>query len=437
MIETKYLIIGNSAGGIGAVEAIREVDGAGKVTVISDEPYPAYSRPLISKYLAGSATFDSIMYRPADFYEKNDVKIMLGRRVNALEVSSHLAEVEGGEDIRWEKALIAVGGRPVMPKVRGLKKKGISCFVTFDDARRIGELLDGGYKAVVIGGGLIGISAAEALTRRGVKVTVVEMKDRVLNTILDETGSRLVEEVMRKAGVEILCGRTVVQVVGRTAKSSQVGGVVLDNGMQIPCDLVVIAIGVVPRIELAEKTPIKLNRGILVDRYMATSVPDVYACGDAAEAYDFVYGTNRVVPIWPTAYIGGRVAGYNMAGRKTEYDGGTSMNALSYFGTPVISAGVVAVLEGQGLESISGLNGISYRKVVLKNNRIVGMVFVNDVDRAGIIFGLMKDSVDVSTFKDRLVAGDFSLVSLPNTLRAERRNMPGWNLYHPVSVLRD
>lgn len=431
MIETKYLIIGNSAGGIGAAEAIREVDRVGRVTIVSDEPYPVYSRPLISKYLAGKTAFESIMYRDADFYNKNDITVLLGRRINVLGISRHRAELEDGEDIRWEKALIAVGGRPIVPRVRGLKKKGVSSFVTLDDAKRIGGLIDSRQRAVVIGGGLIGISATEALSKRGIKVTVVEMKDRVLNTILDETGSRLVDDVIRRAGVEVICGRTVAQIVGQPTKSNQVGGVILDNGVQLPCDLVVVAIGVVPRLELATGTSLEIGRGILVDRHMATSVPDVYACGDVAEAYDFVYGANRVVPVWPTAYIGGRVAGYNMAGRKMEYDGGTSMNSLSYFGVSVISAGLVAP-EGQGYEALSRLNGARYRKLVLKDNRIVGMVFVNDIERAGIVFGLMKDAVDVSTFKEALAGEDFSLVSLPASLRAARRGMPGWNLFRPA-----
>lgn len=434
MIETKYLIIGNSAGGIGAAEAIREVDHVGKVTVVSDEPYPAYSRPLISKYLAGKVPFESIMYRTADFYDKNDITVLLGRRVNVLGISRRRAELEDGEDIRWEKALVAVGGKPIIPKVRGLKKNGVSSFITLDDAKRIERLIDGRQRAVVIGGGLIGISATEALSKRGIKVAVVEMKDRILNTILDETGSRLVDDVLRKAGVEILCGRTVAQVVGQPTKSSQVGGVILDNGVQLPCELVVVAIGVVPRVELATGTSIEVNRGILVDRYMATSVPDVYACGDVAEAYDFTYGTNRVVPIWPTAYIGGRVAGYNMVGRKTEYDGGTAMNSLSYFGVPVISAGLVVASGGQGYEILSKLNGTRYRKLVLKDNRIVGMVFVNEIERAGVVFGLMKDAVDVSAFKGALAGEDFSLVSLPASLRAERREMSGWNFFRPAAV---
>ncbi len=432
MIETKYLIIGNSAGGIGAAEAIREVDRVGRVTIVSDEPYPVYSRPLISKYLAGKTTFESIMYRTADFYDKNDITVLLGRRINVLGISRHRAEMEDGEDIRWEKALIAVGGKPIVPRVRGLKKKGVSSFVTFDDAKRIEGLIDSKQRAVVIGGGLIGISATEALSKRGIKVTVVEMKDRVLNTILDETGSRLVDDVIRKAGVEVFCGRTVAQVVGQPTKSNQVGAVILDSGVQLPCDLVVVAIGVVPRLELATGTSIEVNRGVLVDRHMATSVPDVYACGDVAEAYDFVYGANRVVPVWPTAYIGGRVAGYNMAGRKMEYDGGTAMNSLSYFGVPVISAGLVAAPEGQGYEVLSRLNGARYRKLVLKDNRIVGMVFVNDIERAGIVFGLMKDAVDISAFKEAFADDDFSLASLPASLRAGRRETPGWSLFRPA-----
>jgi NAD(P)H-nitrite reductase large subunit len=160
---------------------------------------------------------------------------------------------------------------------------------------------------------------------------------------------------------------------------------------------------------------------------MATNCPGVYSCGDVAEAYDFIYGTNRLIPIWPNAYIGGRVAGYNMAGIKKEYPGGTAMNALKYFGLPIIAAGMVNLpdsKDGQDYEVLTRRDNNSYQKVVLKDGVIVGMVFVNSIEKAGIVFGLMKDRIDVRHFKESLVSDSFGLVSFPPELWQKRLELP-------------
>lgn len=415
-LKTRCLIIGNSAGGIGAAEAIREVDREGQITIVSDEPYPTYSRPLISKYLARERTLETMLFRPADFYSRNNITSILGKKVKGLGLSDRTAELENGEYISWEKLLIASGGVPIVPKMEGAGKRGIFTFTTLDDAKAIDEFIENAHDAVVIGGGLIGISVTEALKKRGVKVTVVEMKDRILNTILDEQASSIAEEALKKAGIRIITGRTVAEITGKEL----VRGVVLDNGEDMPCSLVVVAIGVSPRIELARGTEIKVNRGIPVDKHMATNYPDVYSCGDATEAYDFVYGANRLTPIWPNAYIGGRVAGYNMAGVKAEYPGGTAMNSLNYFGLDIASAGIASPPEGDACECISKQKDSVYQRVVLRDDQIVGMVCVGAIEKAGILFSLMRDRVKVSSFKKMLLSDNFGLISLPRELWQKR-----------------
>ena len=430
MVRSKYLIIGNSAGGIGAAEAIREVDRTGSITIISDEPYPAYSRPLISEYLSRERSLDRMLFRPAEFYSQNDITQLLGKKVKSLRPESHTVELDNGDKIAWEKLLLAPGGVPIFPEIDGIGKRGVFNFITLDDAKAIDEFLDSARKAVVIGGGLIGISVTEALVKRGIKVTIIELKDRILNTILDEQASLLAEETLEQSGVSIVTGRTVAEIKGEEL----VRGVVLDDGERIPCDLVVVAIGVSPRTELVRDTEIKVNRGIVVDRLMATSYPDVYACGDAAEAHDFVYGTNRLTPIWPNAYIGGRIAGFNMAGIQTEYPGGTAMNSLNYFGLDIASAGMVTPSDEDGCEVLTRQDNDVYQKVILKDNLVVGMVFVSDIEKSGIVFGLMRDQVNVDSFKQALLADDFGLVSLPPELWRERLEATPTELGHRVAT---
>jgi len=414
MINTRYLIIGNSAGGIGAAEAIREVDKAGSLLVISDEPYPTYSRPMISEHLARGCPLEKMLYRPGDFYQRLDIQTLLGRKATRLDTAKHIAELDDGEQVTWEKLLLATGGLPIIPQIEGTRRRGVFSFTTLDDARAISEFLKGKDRAVVIGGGLIGVSAAEALVGRGVKVTIVEMKERILNVMLDEETSEMEALALKEAGVDIITGHTVAKVNGASA-SDAVSSVTLDDGRQLDCNLVVVAIGVRPRTELASATKIRVNRGIIVDRHMATSEPDVYACGDVAEAYDFIYNENRLIPIWPNAYLGGRVAGLNMAGVPTDYPGGTAMNALKYFGVEIASAGMVTP-DDDSCQVVSRRYGDNYRKVILKGGLVSGMVFAGDTEKAGIVFSLMRDKVPADGFKEALVAEDFSLAALPEEI---------------------
>jgi len=419
MLTTKYLLIGNSAGGIAAAEAIREADSAGSVTIVTDEPYPAYSRPLISKYLSQERELDTMLFRPADFYAANNIQLLAGKKAIELDLKEHKLGLENGERISWQRLLIASGGTPIVPEINGLDNRGVFSFTTLDDAKAIDEFLTYGSSAVVIGGGLIGISVTETLVKRGISVSVVEMKDRILNTILDETGSAIATEAVKKAGVRSIVNQTVAEIKGENL----VSGVTLDNEESIPCSLVVVAIGVVPRVDLVQGAGIEVNRGIVVDRTMATSYPDVYACGDAVEAYDFTLDTNRAIPIWPSAYIGGRVAGFNMAGVSKEYGGGTALNSLTYFGLNIVSAGIV-VPPDDGYEALSVANGEIYKKLLLKDDVIVGMICVGDIDKAGILYSLMREKTDVGEFKYKLLEDDFGLVSLPQELWQERLGAP-------------
>ena len=196
-----------------------------------------------------------------------------------------------------------------------------------------------------------------------------------------------------------------------------VGGILLTNDEKINCEIVVIAIGVIPRTEIVKGTTLEINRGIVVDEFMKTNISDIYACGDVAEAYDFILGRNRVLPLWPIANLSGRVAGYNMAGKKLQYLGGTAMSALNYFGLPIISIGIVN--PNEELESLTYHDSEKniYKKIIFKNNTIVGMIFVNEIERAGTIFYLLHQNVDVKDFKNLLVSENFNLAVLPLQLR--------------------
>ncbi len=417
--KIKYLIIGNSAGGIGAVEAIREADKTGTITVVSDEPFPVYSRPLISDFLAGKRTIDQLNYRAIDFYEQNDIKTIFGNRVTELNLDDNIVLLESGQKLAWDKLLLATGGTPIVPPMEGREAGGVFTFTTLADAIAIDDYIrqKPDANAVVIGGGLIGVSVTESLLKRRVKVTIIEMKERILNVILDNKTSYMEHKAVKDCGADIITGHTVSKINSNT--HGEVYGVTLDNGDVISCGMVIIAIGVRPRLELVNNTDIKVNRGIAVDKHMQTSVPGIYACGDVAEAFDFIYGENRLTPVWPNAYLGGRTAGLNMAGKATDYPGGTNINSMKYFGIYIVSAGTISAPDKSYQELIAEHNDV-YKKLILKDGLVTGMIFSGEVDRAGIIYNLMKDRVNVESFKQSLISDDMGLLSLPETVWRNR-----------------
>ena len=416
----KYVIIGNSAGGIGAVEAIREVDRAGSVAIISDEPVLAYSRPGIAEIVAGKKTRATITYRGETFYQKLGVETYFGRPVSRIDTAAKTVTLDRDEVVAYDQLLIATGGTPIHPPMKGSDKAGIYTFTTIADAEVVDQRVRGtGGHIVVIGAGLIGAACADALTRAGHHPTVVELRDRPLNLLLDETGSELVRRAMVKAGVDLVCNATVTEVVGRPDDEGVVGGVVLSTGRRIQCDTLIVAVGVRPRMDLATGAGIKTNRGIVVDQRMATSAPDVYACGDVAEAYDSIYAGFRVVPIWPGAYRGGRVAGLNMVGRSAKFDDQTTMNTIKYFGMSLVSAGDINPAADSGCEilSVVDLEHGRYRKFVLRDDAIVGFEIAGAIERSGVPNWLLKEGINVASFKRRLLDDNFDVVHVPAELR--------------------
>jgi len=412
----RYVIIGNSAAAIGAIESIRKVDSENDILVISAERYMAYSRPLISELLAGETTPQKMLYRPPEFYKLNDVELMLGRKVVGLNLKAKRVILEDGEEIGYDKLLIATGSHPFVPPMEGTDLKGVHTFFTLDDALAVMEMARKVKQAVVIGGGFIGLKAAESLKERGIRVTVVELAQTVMSTALDESAARIVEEHMRSEGVRIITGNAVQKIYG---VNSYVTGVELRDGTRIPCGLVIVSVGVRANSQFAKDAGIQVNRGIVVDDRMRTSAPDVYAAGDVAEGKDMLLGMLRGLPLWPVAYRMGKAAGYNMAGVEYTYNGGFAMNSVSIFGLPIISMGITTPSGGDGFRVLirADMDKKIYRKLVLRENRLVGVVFINSVDRAGIANGFIRDGTDVSDIAEKMLDDDFTLALMPENWR--------------------
>jgi len=422
---TRYVVVGGSAGAIGAVEGIRKLDPAGEITVVTEEPMAPYSRPAIGEHLYGRVDLESLRFGSPDFWNEYSVQILLGRRATSIDLADKTVKLDDSQVLGFDRLLLATGTRPFIPKMEGMDREGFYTFTGLNDVQKIRDELPRTNRAVVIGGGLIGVEAAEALVNLGVDVTVVELRGWLLNLLLDREAAKIVEAAMESRGVKLVTGQSVKEILGREGNPGRVGGVVLSNGARMECDLVVSAVGVIPRTELAVQAGLKVNRGILVGRFMQTSAPSVYACGDVAEAYELIGGGSRVFAIWSLARLGGRIAGENMAGGKVEYPGGIAMSALRYFGVPIVSVGLDAQETTKEFEVLTKRGSESYRKIVLRENRVVGFTLVRGIEAAGLIYNLIRTQTDISGSKGELLSPDFSFAHLPEKVR-KRTLMEAW-----------
>ena len=414
----KYTIIGNSTAAIGAVEAIRKNDQKSPITIISDEPYLTYSRPLISYLLQGKIDKEKMYYRDKDFYKRNNIKTYLGKKAVKIDTKNKYVFLENKKKIPYNKLLIATGGTPIVPPIKGLDRENVTTFTKWDDIKKLKKMLENAKSVLIIGGGLIGLKAAEGLGPYNVKITVVELADRVLVTALDKKGSLIIQKKLKASGVGVITNNTVTEILGNDKK---VEGVILKNGKKIKCDIVIIAIGVKPNIDLIKGSGIKVNSGILVDEYMHTNKPDIYAAGDVTESYDTIMNEFRLIPIFPRAYIQGEIAGLNMCGSPTKNSSDFGMNSIEICGVPTISLGIIEEdpKKHEVLKKFDPEKN-TYKKFILNDNVIVGAVFVGNIIRAGIFTGLIKEKIDVSEFKHLLLNDDFGFIMLPEEMRRHK-----------------
>jgi NAD(P)H-nitrite reductase large subunit len=410
----RYLIIGSGPAALSAIETIRKRDLTSEILLLSEEPYPPYSRPLISYLLAGKIEEERIYFKGQDFYERYDVTAYLGERADGLNTKEGMVYTSKDNRFSYDKLLIATGGRPIIPPVEGRDLEGIFTFTKLDDVKEIRKYLEEkkAEKAVVIGGGLIGLKATEALMELGIKITIVELADRILGLTLDKKASSILQSALEREGVRVITGNTAQELRGR----EKVEEVVLRSGEVIPTDIVLFAIGVSPAVDFLSESELKVNRGVLVNERMETNIPNIYAAGDVVELDNILMGRKQVIAIWPNASDGGKVAGENMLGGENEFRGSFPMNSIEICGIPTISMGITEP-ENQDYEVLIKEKEGEYKKIVIKDGRIIGAVFVGNIDRVGIYCGLIKEGMDVSGFKERLLDDDFGLIYLPKNYR--------------------
>lgn len=379
-----YVILGGSIAAVAAVEGIRSEDKKGDILVVGEEPCRAYGRPLISYYLLGETDLARMDYRPAAFYKENNVTLRLGVRAERIDPAQKLVTLSDGKKIGYEKLLVATGSRPFDPPMEGIEHvKERFHFLTKADALALDKALSPEKKVLIVGAGLIGLKCFEGIAARVKSVAIVDLADRILPAILDETGAKMVQSALEARGASFFLSDSVLRFEGNTAH--------LKSGKTVKFDLLVIAVGVRPNTELVKEAGGEVRRGIVVDECGQTSLPDIFAAGDCAESFDIASGTNKVLALLPNAAFQGRAAGVRMAGGKAKRKNAVAFNSIGFFGTHVMTAGTY---EG---EEYCERTERTYKALFTKDGLLKGFILINLPERAGIYLKLLKERIPLGT----------------------------------------
>ena len=410
-LEADYLIIGNSAAGVTAAETLRACDGEASILMVSDEPYAAYGRPLISYLLEGKTSIDRVGYRDAGFYDRNRIATLFdtARKVVSIDPEAHEAACADGTVIRYGKCLLATGSVAFVPHIEGVEgRANVHRFMTLDDALGAWEdavestrrAHDEGRESrvVVIGGGLIGAKAAEALSHHVDEVVVFEHNSRILPAVLDEEGAGIVQRLLEPHGIVCRPGMSAEALVG---EGDRVVSAHLTDGSDLPCDMVVMAVGVRPASSLAVDAGAEQGRGLVVGRDLQTTLPDVYAAGDVTQVSDRLTGAQRPLALWPNAVHQGRIAALHMAGvpDAPDFVDSFAVNAVDFFDISLLTSGIINPSEGDGCEVHAFVEGDEYAKFVVRGGALVGYVLLNRPDDAGVYTSMIEDEVPLSSLE--------------------------------------
>ncbi|MCL2276554.1 MAG: FAD-dependent oxidoreductase [Treponema sp.] len=409
----KYVIIGNSAAGIGAAEGIRaaeaasNIDQPGEITIITNESHHTYSRPLISYLLLGKATEDTMKYRDDNFYSDNNITLLTGVSAEKIDAEKKQVFLSGGSAISYDKLLVAAGSSPFVPPFEGLSTvKEKFTFMNLDDACNIDKALENKKQAnvLIIGAGLIGLKCAEGIIKRASKVTVADLAPGILSSILDEESSAIVQNYIEEQGIEFKLKTSVKKFENNSA--------VFDDGVIINFDILVLAVGVRPNTSLL-KDIAGIDRGIIVNGRSETSAKDIYAAGDCTQTLDISSGQNKIMALLPNAYMQGECAGINMvSGAGKSFDKAIPMNAIGFFGLHIMTAGNytgnVYLLKkdtetyNEIIESNENKN-VNVKKLFYSDNILNGFILIGDVEKAGIYTSLIRERTPLDSI-------DFALV---------------------------
>jgi nitrite reductase (NADH) large subunit len=406
----KYLVIGSGVCGVQAAETIRRHDPDSPITLIGGETFLPYCRPMITLVLGGKIRPEQMIIRDQNFFTSFRIHPVAGEWVEQIDLENRQVLTDKGRSYSFDRLLIATGANPKRIELEGADLKNVFHLRSEAHVESIVHSLASAKTALVLGCGLVGLKAALELLHRGLQVTVVEKLSHPLPVIVDEKAGKMIFRQLEKMGIKVITGVEIGALGGK----AEVKEALLSDGSRIACDVLISAVGVQPATELVPAGSIRVNDGILVNQYLETTVPGIYAAGDVAESYDVAHGERRVNAIWPVAVEQGVVAGMNIAGREVLYQGSVGRNVFRIDGMDIVAGGIVNPSRSKNYEicSAEDYRRGTYRMLVFRDEIPVGFLMVNDIEQAGVFLSLIQRKISVNHHKDRLLDPSFNFKQL-------------------------
>lgn len=392
----KYLILGASAAGINAAKTIRELDKSSEIVIVSEDKN-VYSRCMLHHVISGSKTVDGICFIEDDFFYKYKISWIKGKKAAELLIDKNEVKLNDGSVEKYDKLLIATGSSSVIPPVKNLREaKGVYTLRNISDVFDIQNSLKKSKNVVIIGAGLVGIDALIGIMNDKLKISIVEMGDRILPLQLDKKAASRYENLLLKKGIDIYANVKVEEV--NLNKAGFVKKVILSNGTTINCDMVIVAAGVKPNIDFIKDSRIKVNKGIVVDSTCKTSIENIYAAGDVC----------ATAPIWPIAVKEAVTAAYNMTGNFKELDDSFGLrNSMNFLDLETVSLGLIDPPDSSYEVTILENKDI-YKKIIHKDGIIYGAILVGDISYCGVLNYLIRNKVNISNIDKNIFQIDYS-----------------------------
>ncbi len=386
----KFVIIGSGVAGMtAALDLSRREDADPEIHLYTEEPYSYYYRPQVTNYLAGIVSLEKVVRRPVEWYAERGIQMHLEAPVAEIRPDDKVIVLEGGRTVSYNKLLVATGSHPFIPPLEGAEKEGVFTLRTLADAASIKKYAEQCKRAVVIGGGLLGLESARGLQGMGLEVAIVELFPWLMPAQLDEMGGEILKRFAGEQGYEVRTGSSGKSILGE----GEVEGMLLSDGETLEAQMVVIAAGVRPNTQLAEDAGLEVNRGIIVNERMETSAPDIYAAGDNASFRQVCWA------IAPVAQAQARVAAANMVGEEATYDPVTPSTSLKVVDIDVSSAGKSTVQDNEeGFTEVrfADSDAFIYRKAVLRGGKLVGAIVMGDKATAKSLIDKVEERATMS-----------------------------------------
>ncbi len=401
VVTMRYVIVGGGIAGTAAAEAIRKRDREGSITILSDEPYPLWSKIRLPELFSGSVDADGLVIRKAHWYERRDIDLLINVEVTSIDPEAKVARTARGGEVPYDRLLMATGGIAYVPPIPGADKQNVYTIRKLGEAVRVYERLKGLENIVIIGGGTLGLELARNLLDIGAKIHVVESHSRLLPKLTDPSSSEMLHLRLVHMGISIHHDCETKEIVG----DGKAREVVMEDGRRLPCDAVIVATGMHANRTLPEALGLEMERGVVVDDHMRTSIPDIYAAGDVCEHRHVKYGS------WRAAEMQGTLAGANMAGEELVYEGTVPSKYVRVAGADVFSAGYLD--EERKLENKLTVDweNMVYKRLVLEDCRIVGSVMVGDLHDAQRVLRAIETGIDICPYMDKIQNWDLDFIS--------------------------